>query len=478
VTRGRRVSYVVAGLLLAGGASFWFRFHRSHAVAPKPSPSVLLVSIDTLRADHVGAYGAKVSTPTMDALANEGVLFERAVSHVPLTLPSHTSLFTATYPIAHGVRDNGAFRLSPSHVTMATILREHGYRTGAFVGAFPLDSRFGLDRGFEVYDDAYGEASAYDAKIADRPADDVLKPAVAWIEARAGKRYFAFVHLYDPHSPYAPPRPFAARFPNDLYSGEIAYVDDALGRFFSRLAAAGRMENTIVVITADHGEGLGEHGEKTHGMFAYDATLHVPLIFHWKDALSPGVRVAARVRSVNRRFSKDFFLQGSFDYQWRSELRAPTLEGTSPLFSDPLPVNFVQNNNAAVSLRQKNTSWQFRILGRYVLPHEIAVSGNVRVTSGFNWAPIQSADVPGAGTVDFFTSDLDRRSETVPIVDFRAEKAFKINARHRVTGMVDFYNVFNSNSEVNFILRTGSAFRNLIAVLDPRTVKVGIRYQF
>jgi len=184
--------------------------------------------------------------------------------------------------------------------------------------------------------------------------------------------------------------------------------------------------------------------------------------------------------SVNRRFSKDFFIQGSFDYQWRNELRAPTLEGTSPLFSDPIPVAFVQNNNAGVSLRQKLTTWQFKILGRYVLPHEIALSGNIRVNSGFPWAPIQSADIPGpsSGTQDFFTSDLNERSETVPLVDFRAEKAFKISGRHRFTAMVDFYNLFNSNAEVNFIVRTGSSFRDLIAVLDPRTVKIGFRYQF
>jgi arylsulfatase A-like enzyme/predicted Zn-dependent protease len=266
---------------------------------PRPSPNVLLVSIDTLRADHLGSYGAKTKTPTLDALAAEGVLFERAVSHVPLTLPSHASLFTGTYPIAHGIRDNGAFRLAATHRTLASLFRERGYRTGAFVASFPLDSRFGLDQGFEIYDDVYGEGSWYDIKIAERPADEVLKPAAAWIEETAEKPYFAFVHLYDPHSPYEPPAPFAARFAGDPYTGEVAYVDDALGRFFERLTAAGRMDNTIVVVTADHGEGLGEHGEKTHGMFAYESTLRVPLIFRWKDALPHGLRIPARVRIVD-----------------------------------------------------------------------------------------------------------------------------------------------------------------------------------
>jgi arylsulfatase A-like enzyme/tetratricopeptide (TPR) repeat protein len=267
--------------------------------SPRPSPNVLLVSIDTLRADHLGCYGARAKTPTIDGLAADGVLFERAVSHVPVTLPSHASLLTGIYPIAHGIRDNGAFRLASTHRTLASLLRERGYRTGAFVASFPLDSRFGLDQGFDVYDDVYGEGSYYDIQIAERPADEVLNPAAAWIEQTAGGPFFAFVHLYDPHSPYEPPPPFAERFGNDPYSGEIAYVDDALGRFLSRLTAAGRMDNTIVVITADHGEGLGEHGEKTHGMFAYDSTLHVPLVFHWKDALPRGLRVTARVRLID-----------------------------------------------------------------------------------------------------------------------------------------------------------------------------------
>ena len=267
--------------------------------APRPSPSVLLVSIDTLRADHLGCYGARAKTPTIDGLAAEGVLFERAVSHVPLTLPSHASLLTGIYPIAHGIRDNGAFRLVPAHRTLASLFHDRGYRTGAFVASFPLDSRFGLDQGFDVYDDVNGEGAFYDVKIAERPADEVLTPAAAWIEKSAGDPYFAFVHLYDPHSPYEPPPPFAALFGSDPYTGEIAYVDDSLGRFLSRLTAAGRMDNTIVVITADHGEGLGEHGEKTHGMFAYDSTLHVPLVFAWKDALPRGLRIATRVRLID-----------------------------------------------------------------------------------------------------------------------------------------------------------------------------------
>jgi Carboxypeptidase regulatory-like domain len=182
--------------------------------------------------------------------------------------------------------------------------------------------------------------------------------------------------------------------------------------------------------------------------------------------------------SVNRRFSKDFFVQGSMDYQWRDEVRLPTQETTSPLSADPIQVAFGQNHNADVSLRQKTTTWQFKLLGRYELPHDIGLSGNIRITSGWPWAPIQSVAVPGSGTQDIFTTDLTERSQTVPIVDFRAEKGFSLGGHQKVSAMVDFYNIFNSNAETNFIVRTGSAFQNLIAVLDPRTVKIGIRYQF
>jgi arylsulfatase A-like enzyme/predicted Zn-dependent protease len=263
-------------------------------------PDVLFISIDTLRADHLGAYGARVPTPHIDRLASEGVLFERAVSHVPITLPSHTTMLTGTYPIYNGVRDNGSFRLDTDKETLAELFRVAGYHTGAFVGSFALDSRFGLDQGFEVYDDYYGDSSAInDFSISERPADAVVKPALEWIAGLSDERWFAFVHLYDPHAPYSPPSPFRETHGDDLYSGEVAYVDDVLGRFLGELEERGSMKNTLVVLTSDHGEGLGEHGEKTHGMFAYDATLHVPLIFRWKGVLPQGRRVPSRVRLID-----------------------------------------------------------------------------------------------------------------------------------------------------------------------------------
>jgi arylsulfatase A-like enzyme/Flp pilus assembly protein TadD len=217
-----------------------------------------------------------------------------------VTLPSHASLFTGAYPAAHGVHDNGSYRLDRRHQTLAETLRARGYRTGAFIGSFALDSRFGLDQGFDVYDDYYGDARGPDGfGVSERPAPAVLGPALSWIRESPRQRWFAFVHLYDPHAPYDPPSPYRERHAREPYSGEVAYVDDSLGDFLSRLREVGALANTLVVVTSDHGEGLGEHGEKTHGMFAYDSTLHVPLLFAWDGALPRGLRVHARVRLID-----------------------------------------------------------------------------------------------------------------------------------------------------------------------------------
>ena len=272
--------------------------------------NLLLVTIDTLRADHVGVYGSALGlTPTLDRFASEGLRFEVAHAHVPMTLPSHTTIMTGLYPVANGVHDNGSFRFDGAKPTLAGTLKRAGYRTGAFVGAFVLDARFGLNAGFDVYDDRVQGSSA-NLEIVQRPADAVLAPAADWILNRENDRqfparqqspinqqWFAWVHLYDPHEPYAPPEPFASRYGQDPYSGEIAYADAALGRFFDRLRGAA-LDRTLVVITSDHGESLGEHGERTHGLFAYEATLRVPLIVWAPAAITPAV-VAAPARLVD-----------------------------------------------------------------------------------------------------------------------------------------------------------------------------------
>lgn len=258
---------------------------------------ILLVTIDTLRADRVGAYGFKgAHTPTIDALAKDGVRFDAAMSPVPLTLPAHATLMTGLDPDRHGVRHNAVFALEPAIPTLAERLRASGFGTAAFVGAFVLDDRFGLARGFDVYDDRIGERRSGEAVVgfAERPAGEVVDAFLAWLPS-APDRFFAWVHVYDPHSSYDPPAGFSLGFPGRLYDGEIAYVDAQLARLLDALGKRFDPAGTLVVVTADHGESLGEHGEPTHSYSLYEATQRIPLI--WSG---PGFRGGATVPDVVR----------------------------------------------------------------------------------------------------------------------------------------------------------------------------------
>jgi arylsulfatase A-like enzyme/Tfp pilus assembly protein PilF len=242
----------------------------------RPDQNVLIVTIDTLRADALRSYGGIADTANLDRLASEGVRFTFAHAHAVVTLPSHSSILTGRYPFEHGVRDNAGFRLSDSAVTLAETLRDRGWATGAFVGAFPVDRQFGLAQGFDVYDDLGGRQVAQaEFAFAERKAEVVVAAARAWIEQQQ-KPWFAWVHVFDPHAPYAPPAPFDSRYPGEPYAGEVAYVDQALGPLLE--LARGGSRPTTIIVTADHGEGLGDHGEPTHGVFAYESTLKVPLI--------------------------------------------------------------------------------------------------------------------------------------------------------------------------------------------------------
>lgn len=269
-TRWARAAVLLVPIALV---AWWLR------TRPQPAPpSIVLITIDTLRADRVGAYGARPGrTPTLDALAAEGVVIEDAWSSVPLTLPSHATILSGLEPPQHGVHDNGTYVFPPEPPTLATLLAARGYATGAFVGAYVLDRRFGLARGFGHYDDAIERrASGGSVLESERRAEAVAAAAESWIRAQAGP-FLAWVHLYDPHAPYDPPPPFRERFAGSPYEGEIAYADASLARV---LAAARERagDRLVVLVTADHGEGLGEHGERTHGFFIYGATLRVPLI--------------------------------------------------------------------------------------------------------------------------------------------------------------------------------------------------------
>jgi arylsulfatase A-like enzyme len=273
-----------------------------------PRTNVLLVTFDTTRADHLGCYGFQdAQTPVVDRLAREGVLFESAYSSIPLTAPSHATILTGRYPIAHGVRDNGLFVLSPEQETLAEILKQHGYATAAAIGGFPLVARFGLDQGFGFYDDRL--VTEYDMVLGTKPtkpplafderrAARVNEAAIGWLQEHAQQPFFLWVHYYDPHQPFQPPVPYDDLFAASPYDGEIAYADESLGTLLDSLRSLEVYDRTLVVLTADHGEGLGDHGELTHSYLLYDSTLRVPLVMRG-PGLPAGHRAPGRVRLVD-----------------------------------------------------------------------------------------------------------------------------------------------------------------------------------
>ena len=284
------------GLLVAATvlATLWLARARLAPVWPGSSrpANVLLISIDTLRADHVGSYGYPAAqTPTLDALAARGLRFSHASTVTPLTLPAHASLMTGTFPAWHGVRDNGGFYVGEDQTTLAEVLRDKGYRTGAFVGAFVLDSRWGINQGFDRYFDEF-DLSRYEGKGLDsvqRPGSQVVDRVLPWLEEDSSRPFFAWVHLYDPHTPYDAPEPFRSRFPRTMvgaYDAEIASADSQVARLLAAVEAGGRRDTTLVVVLGDHGESLGEHQEQTHGFFIYEASIHIPLII-----AGPGIAV-------------------------------------------------------------------------------------------------------------------------------------------------------------------------------------------
>jgi len=247
----------------------------------RPFRNVLLISIDTCRPDYLSCYGyARKTTPNIDAVAAEGVLFTRAYSTNPMTLPAHSSMLTGTLPLAHGVHMNNSDRLADSNLTITEALRERGFETGAFVSAFVLDSIFGLGQGFATYGDRF--ANPHKAGLLlynERSAEETSRDAMAWLEQHQEKPFFLFLHYFDPHQPYKAPPPFGREYADVPYAGEVAYTDQQIGLVIEKMKELGLYDSTLVVITSDHGQGLGDHGEETHAYFAYDSTILIPLIF-------------------------------------------------------------------------------------------------------------------------------------------------------------------------------------------------------
>ena len=286
----RRIRIALAGLAAATvvlGSVVCTSKHGT--VEPRPDANLLLITIDTLRADRVGVYGHKpAETPHLDRLARDGVLVERAMTPVPLTLPAHASIMTGTYPLEHGVRNNGNYFLPEGIPTLAGILKERGYVTAAFVAAFVLDARFGLARGFDHYSDRVNEALP-GSWYAERNADEVLEDFKPWFARHGTDKFFAWIHFWDPHMEYDPPEPYRSRFA-DPYDGEVAYVDAAVGKILDLLKTAGIEDRTLVVVTSDHGEAFGEHGELGHSIFCYEENIRIPLILNLPGHLPPGKR--------------------------------------------------------------------------------------------------------------------------------------------------------------------------------------------
>ncbi len=271
---------------------------EASAPGPRIPRDIVLVTIDTIRADAAGFMGnTRGTTPNLDRLAAQGRVFEMAHAHNVITLPSHTNILTGMLPYQHGVRENGGFRLSPKVPTAASRLKAKGYATGAFVGAFVLDSRYGLGHGFDVYEELYRDLDEQlEFNIQQARAEDVVTAALAWYRSQAGKPRFLWIHVYDPHAPYAPPEAFGARYKDDLYLGEVAYTDAALAPLLEAVRTSD--PPPLLVVTGDHGEARGDHGELTHGLFCYEATLHVPL-FAWCPPLLPAGRDATPARHID-----------------------------------------------------------------------------------------------------------------------------------------------------------------------------------
>lgn len=290
-------------------------------------PNVVLITVDTLRPDRLGAYGSqRALTPAIDALAARGTVFESAFTVAPVTLPAHATLLTGRLPARHGIRGNSFYALPETEIPLAQVLRQQGYRTGAFVGAAVLDGRFGLNRGFDRYDDSV-PAGAPAGLIAERRAGTVVASAIEWLADPRPQPFFLWVHLFDPHHPYEAPEPLGSQFAGAPYDAEVAYVDQEIGRLLRALTSRDLTRGTVIVLTSDHGESLGEHGEQTHGVFLYDATLRVPLIM-----AGPGLPEGKRVRGDPVSLADVMpTLLGLIDVQ-----APPELDGHD-LFTTPLP---------------------------------------------------------------------------------------------------------------------------------------------
>ncbi|MBN1765653.1 MAG: sulfatase-like hydrolase/transferase [Sedimentisphaerales bacterium] len=292
----RKIIIISVMALILAGLGYWYLSGRS----VNSIQNVILISIDTCRSDYLSCYGyARETTPNIDAVAGEGIRFENVFSPVPLTLPAHSSMLTGTIPPYHGVHDNNGYRLDQSNVTLAEILKEQGFTTGAVIASFILNRQFGISQGFDHYNDTFEEDISKDGRFSERRGAEVTRFANGWLAAYSSKPFFLFLHYYDPHLRYESPEPYRSRFfekspfkmaeLKSLYAGEVAYTDYCIGQVITRLRELNLYDNTLLIITSDHGEMLGEHGEEEHGYFIYQGAVKVPLIMRIPGHTEPRV---------------------------------------------------------------------------------------------------------------------------------------------------------------------------------------------
>lgn len=312
-----KVKNILFSILVFLGCLFFFFSCKSSDESPEEyriieKPNIIFISIDTLRADRLACYGyERIKTPNINFIAKRGVLFTQAICQVPITLPSHASMFTGLNPTSHNVRENGTFRLDDSERTLAEILKEDGYKTAAFIGGFPLDSRFGLNKGFDFYDDDLSDRKdqetirrkrswqGHKVSIFERKAISVIESAIKWLSSNRKRSFFLFIHLFDPHISYSPPEPFKKMYKYQPYDGEVAYVDYCLGKFFKKLEKWKILKDALIIITSDHGESLGEHSYRGHGKKLFEPSLWIPLIISFPSKIPQEKVVRRLVRSID-----------------------------------------------------------------------------------------------------------------------------------------------------------------------------------
>jgi arylsulfatase A-like enzyme/Tfp pilus assembly protein PilF len=296
----KRTMFLIPVFVILASVLFFWALKPKYRIKRSGELNVLLFTLDTTRADHIGCYGySKAKTPSLDSLAANGVRFANTYCQVPLTAPSHCSLMTSMYPISHHVHDNGFYYLAPEFDTLAKILKNKGFKTAAFVSSFSLDSRFGLDQGFDFYDDTFESEEFLKSFRSERKADKTSASFWKWLDQNSGNKFFSWVHYFDPHFPYDPPSPFKEEFADRPYDGEIAFMDYYLGKTIDKLREKNILDKTLIICVGDHGEALGEKNEIDHGLFLYDVTLRVPLILYAENHLPKGLVVQSRVRVID-----------------------------------------------------------------------------------------------------------------------------------------------------------------------------------